>query len=71
MQKNKKKNKKNNRHPSTHLSALPPAPPPPPLKINAGLRSAAFTFLGKCVNRRVARLLGIRAVDINLFLQFS
>ena len=41
------------------------------LKINAGLRSAAFTFLGKCVNRRVARLLGIRAVDINLFLQFS
>ena len=41
------------------------------LKINVGLRSAAFTFLGKCVNRRVARLLGIRAVDINLFLQFS
>lgn len=41
------------------------------LKINSGLRSAAFTFLGKCVNRRVARLLGIRAVDINLFLQFS
>lgn len=41
------------------------------LKINAGLRAAAFTFLGKCVNRRVARLLGIRAVDINLFLQFS
>ena len=41
------------------------------LKLNAGLRAAAFTFLGKCVNRRVARLLGIRAVDINLFLQFS
>lgn len=41
------------------------------LKINGGLRAAAFTFLGKCVNRRVARLLGIRPVDINLFLQFS
>lgn len=41
------------------------------LKLNAGLRAAAFTFLGRCVNRRVARLLGIRAVDINLFLQFS
>lgn len=41
------------------------------LKLNSGLRSAAFTFLGKCVNRKVARLLGIRAVDINLFLQFS
>ncbi|MDE6207757.1 MAG: hypothetical protein K2M55_08115 [Muribaculaceae bacterium] len=41
------------------------------LKINSGLRAAAFTFLGKCVNRNVARALGIRAVDINLFLQFS
>ena len=41
------------------------------LKINAGLRAAAFTFLGKFVNRRVARLFGIRAVDSNLFLQFS
>lgn len=41
------------------------------LKLNSGLRSAAFVFLGKCVNRRVARLLGIRMVDINLILQFS
>lgn len=41
------------------------------LKINAGLRAAAFTFLGKCVNRTVARRLGVRPVDINLFLQFS
>ena len=41
------------------------------LRINAGLRAAAFTFLGKCVNRRVARLLGTRCVDINLYVQFS
>ena len=41
------------------------------LKLNSGLRSAAFAFLGKCVNRRVARLLDIRMVDINLILQFS
>lgn len=41
------------------------------LRINAGLRNAAFTFLGKCVNRRVARLVGTRCVDINLFIQFS
>lgn len=41
------------------------------LKINSGLRVCAVTFLGKCVNRSVARVLGIRCVDINLFLQFS
>ncbi|MBP3537483.1 MAG: hypothetical protein J6J93_08095 [Muribaculaceae bacterium] len=41
------------------------------LQINAGLRSAAFTFLGKCVNRDVARMLGRRYVDINLIVQFS
>ncbi|MDE5629251.1 MAG: hypothetical protein K2I69_06795 [Muribaculaceae bacterium] len=41
------------------------------LKINAGLRSAALIFLGKCVNRSIARTLDIRCVDINLFLQFS
>lgn len=41
------------------------------LKLNSGLRAAAFAFLGKCVNRRVARLLDIRMVDINLILQFS
>lgn len=41
------------------------------LKINSGLRAAALTFLGKCVNARVARLLGIRNVDINLYVQFS
>lgn len=41
------------------------------LKLNDGLRRAAFLFLGKCVNGDVARLLGERMVDINLFLQFS
>lgn len=41
------------------------------LRINSGLRTAAFTFLGKCVNREVAHLLGRRFVDINLIVQFS
>lgn len=41
------------------------------LKLNEGLRKAAYLFLGKCVNREVANLLGERMVDINLFLQFS
>lgn len=41
------------------------------LKLKKGLRTAAFTFLGKCVNQQVARLLGVRNVDINLFVQFT
>lgn len=41
------------------------------LKINAGLRSSVVTFLGKCVDTRIARMLGMRPVDINLYLQFS
>ena len=41
------------------------------LKLNKSLRRAAFLFLGKCVNPAVAHLLGVRCVDINLFLQFS
>lgn len=41
------------------------------LKLNEGLRRAAFLFLGKCVNGAAARVLGTRHVDINLFLQFS
>jgi len=41
------------------------------LKMKTGLRLAAYTFLGKCVNQQAARLLGIRSVDINLFLQCS
>ena len=41
------------------------------LKLKDGLRKAADTFLGKCVNPSVARVAGVRSVDINLFLQFS
>lgn len=41
------------------------------LKLNGSLRSAAFLFLGKCVNAELGRLLGVRTVDINLFLQFT
>lgn len=41
------------------------------LKLKPGLRVAAYTFLGKPVNERIARLVGMRAADINIFLQFS
>ena len=41
------------------------------IKLIPGLRSATYTFLGKPVNADVAKLLGMRAVDINLLLQFS
>lgn len=40
------------------------------LKLDAGLRRGAITFLGKCVNERAAHLLGMRSVDISLFLHF-
>lgn len=41
------------------------------IKINPGLRAAAYTFLGKPVSADVASLLGMRVVDINLLLQCS
>lgn len=41
------------------------------LKLNGGLRQGAVTFLGKCVNPHAAKALGIRPVDISLFLQFT
>ena len=41
------------------------------MKLRPGLRAGTYTFLGKCVDPDVARLLGVRHVDINLFLQFS
>ena len=41
------------------------------LRLNCCLRTGALTFLGKCVNARAAALLGVRTVDINLFLQSS
>ncbi len=41
------------------------------LKFNKGLSRAAYTFLGKAVNADIARVIGQRPLDINLFLQFS
>lgn len=41
------------------------------LMLNSGLQAAALTFLGKPVNQHVANLVGMRAVDIKLILQFS
>lgn len=41
------------------------------LMLNDGLQRAALTFLGKAVNPGVAAMLGLRAVDIKLMLQFS
>lgn len=41
------------------------------LKFNKGLSRAAYTFLGKAVNADIARIIGQRQLDINLFLQFS
>lgn len=41
------------------------------LKFNRGLSKAAYTFLGKPVNPKIAKILGQRVIDINIFLQFS
>lgn len=41
------------------------------LRLKPGLRAAAYTFLGKPVNERIARIVGMRTVDINIFLQLS
>lgn len=41
------------------------------LMLNRGLQMAALTFLGKPVNTAIGNLVGLRAVDINLILQFS
>lgn len=41
------------------------------LRLNGGLRGAVYTFLGKAVNPEIARLGGVRGMDINIFLQFS
>lgn len=41
------------------------------LKLNRGMAKAAYTFLGRPVNASIARLAGVRHVDIDLFLQFS
>lgn len=41
------------------------------LRFNAGLSRAALTFLGKAVNPDIARIAGVRPIDINLYLQLS
>lgn len=41
------------------------------LNLYPGMQCAAFTFLGKVVNRRVADMFGRRAVDIRIFLTLS
>lgn len=41
------------------------------LKLLPGLQCAAYTFLGKAVNRKIAEIAGIRPVDINIFLTLS
>lgn len=41
------------------------------LRLSPGLQGAAYTFMGKVVNASVARVAGMRHVDINLFLQLS
>lgn len=41
------------------------------LMLNKGLQCAVLTFLGRPVNQRIAAIVGMRHVDINLLLQFS
>lgn len=41
------------------------------LNLHSGLQAATFTFLGKVVNRKVAEMVGRRAVDIRIFLTLS
>lgn len=41
------------------------------LKLLPGLQKAVYTFLGKVVNPDIARILGMRRVDINIYLTLS
>lgn len=41
------------------------------LKFNRGISGAAYTFLGKVVNAEIAKAIGQRPLDINLFLHFT
>ena len=41
------------------------------LKLLPGLQCAAYTFLGKPVNRHIAAIAGMRHVDINIYLTLS
>ena len=41
------------------------------LKLHSGMQCAVYTFMGRVVNEEIARIVGLRHVDINLLLQFS
>lgn len=41
------------------------------LKLVPGLQKAAYTFLGKVVNREIAAIAGIRPIDISIYLTLS
>ncbi|MDE6310308.1 MAG: hypothetical protein K2L96_00625 [Muribaculaceae bacterium] len=40
------------------------------LRLNSALRKGVYAFLGRCVNEQAAAILGIRAVDIDLLIQY-
>ena len=41
------------------------------LKLMPGMQRAAMTFLGKAVDRHVAEVAGVRAVDLDIYLTLS
>ena len=41
------------------------------VKMRPGLQCAVYTFHGKAVNRRIARIAGVRAMDMSLLLSCS
>lgn len=41
------------------------------LKLHPGIQKATLTFFGKAVNPRLARCLGVRSVDISIYLSLS
>ncbi|MGM9828352.1 MAG: hypothetical protein ACI30O_09215 [Muribaculaceae bacterium] len=41
------------------------------LKLHPGMQRAAYIFSGNVVNPRIAAILGVRPIDINMLLQFS
>ncbi|MCM1521987.1 MAG: hypothetical protein NC039_04975 [Muribaculaceae bacterium] len=56
----------------TFLGSLAPDDTPrSALKLPAGMQKGALTFFGKAVHQRVAELLGVRIVDIAIYLSLS
>ncbi len=47
------------------------APESPSIKLPAGMQRGALTFFGKPVHHRIAELLGMRPVDISIYLSLS